>query len=235
MSNRSWIIFGVVVLGFFGAMFALSQNNKIDLADVEVSQVIENTATNGNIEEHVYGKKDSKVVLVEYADYQCSGCASMNKRIKVLSEEYKDQIAVVFRNFTLDSHPNALSAAAAVESASLQGKFWEMNALVFENQVDWANSNVSERNELYMSYARELDLDEDKFKEGMKSSNVRKKIEFDKATARKAGLTQTPFFLLNGEVIDNGTWGDDDKFRELINKELKKHDIDPPKSTTDKK
>ena len=90
MSNRSWIIFGVVVLGFFGAMFALSQNNKIDLADVEVSQVIENTGTNGNIEEHVYGKKDSKVVLVEYADYQCSGCASMNKRIKVLSEEYKD-------------------------------------------------------------------------------------------------------------------------------------------------
>ncbi len=233
MSNRSWIIFGIVVLGFLGAMFAFSQSNKIDLENVEVGQVIENTEANGDIEEHVYGKKDSKVVLVEYADYQCAGCASMSKRIKALSEEYKDQMAFVFRNFTLDSHPNALSAAAAVESANIQGKFWEMHELIFENQVDWANANVSERNELYMSYARELGLDEDKFKEGMKSPNVRKKIEFDKATARKAGLTQTPFFLLNGEVVDSRTWGDDDKFRELINAELKKHDIDPPKATTD--
>ena len=235
MSNRSWIIFGIVVLGFLGAMFALSQNNKIDLTDVEIGKVIESSEANGNIAEHVYGNKDSKVVLVEYADYQCAGCASMSKRIKALSEEYKDQIAFVFRNFTLDIHPNALSAAAAVESANIQGKFWEMNELIFENQVDWANANISERNELYMSYARELGLDEDKFKEGMKSPNVRKKIEFDKATARKAGLTQTPFFLLNGEVVDSRTWGDDDKFRELINAELKKHDIDPPKSTTDKK
>ncbi|MBS7346145.1 MAG: thioredoxin domain-containing protein, partial [Candidatus Sacchiramonaceae bacterium] len=164
MSNRSWIIFGIVVLGFLGAMFAFSQSNKIDLENVEVGQVIENTEANGDIEEHVYGKKDSKVVLVEYADYQCAGCASMSKIIKALSEEYKDQMAFVFRNFTLDGHPNALSAAAAVESASIQGKFWEMNELIFENQVDWANANVSERNELYMSYARELGLDEDKFK-----------------------------------------------------------------------
>lgn len=232
MSNRSWIIFGLVVLGFFGIMFAFSESSKIDLENVDVSQVIESTDVNGNVEEHVYGKKDSKVVLVEYADYQCAGCASMSKRIKILSEEYKDQMTFVFRNFILDGHANSLSAAAAVESANLQGKFWEMNALIFDNQVDWTNANVSERSELYMSYAKELGLDEDKFKEGMKSPNVRKKIEFDKATARKAGLTQTPFFLLNGEPVDNTVWGDDDKFRELINEELKKHDIDPPKITS---
>lgn len=235
MSKKSWIIFAVILVAFGGLLFAYNNSSKIDLKDVDVSKVIEKNDQNGQIEEHLYGNKDAKIVLIEYGDYQCAGCASMSKKMKTLSEEYTDKVAFVFRNYTMDGHPNSLSAAAAVESASLQGKFWEMHDLIYENQSDWANAGVDERNDLYTSYATELKLDEAKFKEDMKSEKVRKKIEFDKATAKEAKLDATPFFVLNGEKVDTDIWGDDEKFRAKINEVLKQNNVEIPKKKSEDK
>lgn len=236
MSKKTWIIFIALLAGFFGLVFFYSNANKMDLEGIDIYKVISNNDKNGGIEEHVYGKKDSKVVLVEYGDYQCAGCGSMSKKIKTLSEEYKDQLTVVFRNYTMDGHSNSMSAAAAAESAGLQGKYWEMHDLIYENQADWSTAGVDERNELYFSYADKLGLNRDQFIEDMKSDKVRKKIEFDKATAKEANLDATPYFLIDGQKVDTNTWGEDDKFREKINEVLKKNGINPPakKASDDK-
>lgn len=228
MSKKTWIIFGIIVVSFIGGMLVFSESNKINLDGIDLGKIIPASDQNGNTEEHVKGSADSKVVLVEYADYQCAGCASVYKRINSIAEDYKNELAVVFRNYTIDSHQNALSAAAAAESANLQGKFWEMHNLIYDNQTEWSNASVTERNDLYLSYAKQLGLDETKFTEGMKDTSVRKKIEFDKSVAKAAGLDSTPYFILNGEKIDYETWSDDDKLRELIDKVLKDNGITPP-------
>lgn len=228
MSKKTWIIFGIIVVAFIGGMLVFSESNKINLDGIDLGKIIPASDQNGNTEEHVKGSADSKVVLVEYGDYQCAGCASVYKRINSIAEDYKNELAVVFRNYTIDSHQNALSAAAAAESANLQGKFWEMHNLIYDNQTEWSNAGVTERNDLYLSYAKQLGLDETKFTEGMKDTSVRKKIEFDKSVAKAAGLDSTPYFILNGEKIDYETWSDDDKLRELIDKVLKDNGIAPP-------
>lgn len=228
MSKKTWIIFGIIVVAFIGGMLVFSESNKINLDGIDLGKIIPASDQNGNTEEHVKGSADSKVVLVEYGDYQCAGCAFVYKRINSIAEDYKNELAVVFRNYTIDSHQNALSAAAAAESANLQGKFWEMHNLIYDNQTEWSNAGVTERNDLYLSYAKQLGLDETKFTEGMKDTSVRKKIEFDKSVAKAAGLDSTPYFILNGEKIDYETWSDDDKLRELIDKVLKDNGITPP-------
>lgn len=228
MSKKTWIIFGIIVVAFIGGMLVFSESNKINLDGIDLGKIIPASDQNGNTEEHVKGSADSKVVLVEYGDYQCAGCASVYKRINSIAEDYKNELAVVFRNYTINSHQNALSAAAAAESANLQGKFWEMHNLIYDNQTEWSNAGVTERNDLYLSYAKQLGLDETKFTEGMKDTSVRKKIEFDKSVAKAAGLDSTPYFILNGEKIDYETWSDDDKLRELIDKVLKDNGITPP-------
>lgn len=228
MSKKTWIIFGIIVVAFIGGMLVFSESNKINLDGIDLGKIIPASDQNGNTQEHVKGSADSKVVLVEYGDYQCAGCASVYKRINSIAEDYKNELAVVFRNYTIDGHQNALSAAAAAESANLQGKFWEMHNLIYDNQTEWSNAGVTERNDLYLSYAKQLGLDETKFTEGMKDTSVRKKIEFDKSVAKAAGLDSTPYFILNGEKIDYETWSDDDKLRELIDKVLKDNGITPP-------
>ncbi len=228
MSKKTWIIFAIIVVAFVGGMMALSESNKINLDSIDINNIIPANDQNGNTEEHTKGTTDSKVVLIEYGDYQCAGCASVNKRINALAEDYNDQLVIVFRNYTIDRHQNALSAAAAAESANLQGKFWEMHNLIYDNQSEWSTAGVTERNDLYLSYAKQLGLDETKFTEGMKDTSVRKKIEFDKAVAKKAGLDSTPYFTLNGEKIDYETWSDDAKFRAKIDQVLKDNGIAPP-------
>jgi protein-disulfide isomerase len=46
------------------------------------------------------------------------------------------KLRFVFRNFPLtQEHPYALIAAEAAEAAAIQGMFWEMHDLIFEQQA----------------------------------------------------------------------------------------------------
>ena len=222
--NKMPIILSVIILAFLGFVFWLSESNKIDLSNVDTSKVIAASSQTGDIEEHVYpaSNKNAKVVLIEYGDFQCPACSTMSPKLKALSEEYGDKIAVVFRNFPLSGHANALSAAAAVEAAGFQGKYWEMHDLLYEKQPEWGSANATERTELYKQYAKEVGVsDLEKFISDMKSANVSKKINYDKALGTAAKITGTPSFFLNGEELTNEVWGDDAKLREKIDSLLK--------------
>ena len=222
--NKMPIILSVIILAFLGFVFWLSESNKIDLSNVDTSKVIAASSQTGDIEEHVYpsSNKNAKVVLIEYGDFQCPACSTMSPKVKALSEEYGDKIAVVFRNFPLSGRPNSLSAAAAAEAAGLQGKYWEMHDLLYEKQTEWGSANATERTEFYKKYAKEVGVkDEEKFIADMKSSDISKKIAFDKALGTAAKITGTPSLFLNGEELTNEIWGDDTKLREKIDSLLK--------------
>ena len=222
--NKMPIILSVIILAFLGFVFWLSESNKIDLSNVDTSKVIAASSQTGDIEEHVYpsSNKNAKVVLIEYGDFQCPACSTMSPKLKALSEEYGDKIAVVFRNFPLSGHANALSAAAAVEAAGFQGKYWEMHDIIYDKQTEWGSANATERTELYKQYAKEVGVsDLEKFISDMKSANVSKKINYDKALGTAAKITGTPSLFLNGEELTNEIWGDDTKLREKIDSLLK--------------
>lgn len=103
---------------------------------VDGNVTIPNTIT---ADDWVKGKKDSKVVLVEYSDFQCPACAAYFPMVEQVMDEYKDKVAFVYRHFPLISiHPYAEPMARASEAAGKQGKFWEMYQLIFKNQTAWS-------------------------------------------------------------------------------------------------
>src|SRR5438445_9734641 len=85
--------------------------------------------------DHIEGHEDAPVTLVEYGDYQCPYCGAAYPVVKRLQKKLGKKLRFVFRNFPLTQmHPFAMVAAGAAEAAALQGKFWEMHDLIFEQQ-----------------------------------------------------------------------------------------------------
>lgn len=230
-----WIIFAVVVVALFGGLIYLSTKDSVDVNDVDINTVLSPEARSGNIGDHVFGNKESKVVLIEYGDYQCPGCASAYEPLKTVSEKYQDQMAFVFRNFPLASiHPNARAAAASAEAAGLMGKYWEMHNLLYANQSSWVNTNTNERNAVFEGFASQIGLDATKFASTLRdrSTDINSKISFDQAIGGKAGVTGTPSLFINGKAIDQfvldgkivpantpnavAIWGDADMFDKYV-------------------
>jgi protein-disulfide isomerase len=231
VSKKAWIIFVVVVIGLLVALVVASRNANpsVDVSSIDANTLQSASVSNGNIGDNVFGLKTSKVILIEYGDFQCPGCGTAHPRIKALTETYKDKVAFVFRNFPLTTrHPNARAAAGAVEAAGLQGKYWEMHNLMFETQSAWENLTGTERSDIFVSYAKDLGLDTTKFTTDMASEDVGQKISFDQSIGNKIGVNSTPTFYLAGTQLESDVWSDDAKLTAAIDAELKKVGVTPP-------
>lgn len=240
MSKKAWIIFIVVVVGLLAVLVVSSRNARpqIDVSSIDPNSLQSASAASGNIAEHVFGKADSKVVFVEYGDFQCPACGTAFPGIKKVTEEYKSTVAFVFRNFPLpaSTHPNAKAAAATVEAAGLQGKYWEMFNQVYANQTEWSNLTGASRTDMFVGYAKKLGLDETQFTADLAGSAVTQKISFDQAIGNKLGVNSTPSFFLNGvrvsgDVVQDVQSGTGDKLRALFDTDLKKDGSTPPAAT----
>lgn len=237
------IICAVVMLAVVGVVGYVVVNNAINagktdketikttfsLDDYDTAKIIEGDSNNGNIGDHVRGNADSKVVLVEYADFQCPGCASMMSRVDKIYLEYKDRVAFIYRNYPISYHENAMSAAKAAEAAGYQGKFWEMAKYLYANRADWiaeSGDTLMKKYEENFKYAAP-DGDLEKFRKDMNDENIKKKIEFDYSLGNKRdGVNATPAFFINGEKAstdDVVTFADyENLIREMLDKALEK-------------
>ncbi|HET8669845.1 MAG TPA: thioredoxin domain-containing protein [Candidatus Saccharimonadales bacterium] len=209
MDRRFWIIIGVIIAVFVG-IFLWSGNKESKEED---------TSTAGQATNHIRGKQDSRVKLVEYSDFQCPYCGQYYPIVEQVVEKYKDKISYQYRHYPLSQlHGNAISAARASEAASAQGKFWEMYHLIFKNQQSW--SEVDNSRTVFEGYATEIGLDIAKFREDYASSKANDSINADKREFNALKLPKsTPTFLLNGKKIQPVSV---DEFSKLIDAELKK-------------
>lgn len=226
MNKTTAIIIGIIVLGFGGLLIwstIKSQETAVDYSTYDASKIIPPDPGNGEIPEHVRGKADSTIVVVEYGDMQCAGCATAMPRMKTLKEEYGDRIAFVFRNFPIQGHPNARAAAAALESAGLQGYFWDMVDTIYANQALWSAENGSTRTTAFADLFQQIapDGDVNKFKEDLGNSNIERKITFDyNIGAKNDNVQGTPAFYINGKFLDISQHNTEDKFLELFRSTL---------------
>jgi protein-disulfide isomerase len=224
MSKAAWIIFGSVIVLILGALVIYSRlsNPSADVSSINSNAIVAASDQNGQIADHTFGKTDSKVILIEYGDFQCPSCGGAHPQIKELIETYEDQILFIFRNFPLTTiHPNARASAAAVEAAGLEGKYWEMHDLIFENQDAWSTLVGQARTDKFTEYAVSLGINKDKFLEGLAAKSVNQKISFDQALGKKDAVDSTPTFFLNGEKISDEVssstvQGDSSKLKALI-------------------
>lgn len=209
MNKKTWIIFGALVVLLLGGLIVLSRKDVVDVSNIDQTKLQPASTANGNIAEHVTGLQKSKVVLIEYGDYQCPYCGNAYPQVKKITDDYASKITFVFRNYPLSSlHPNAKAGAAAAEAAGLQGKYWEMHDKLYTSQTEWSNLSTDERTSKFVDYAKSIGVkDLNKFKTDMAAESVTKKIDFDLALGNKFGVTGTPTFELNGTKVDDTTAG----------------------------
>lgn len=151
--------------------------------------------------ENIKGKSEASITIIEYSDFQCPACASYYALAKQLMEEHGSEIQFIYRNFPLTNiHPQAELAAQAAEAAGLQGKFWEMHDLLFENQTAWSNNPQAEK--IFIAYASELGLNTEWFINDLKSKEVKNKIDDDTLKAHLDSVNSTPSFFVNGKKIN---------------------------------
>lgn len=243
MKNSKTLIISlaVIIIGFIGLVFLIpkltgpstpSEPEEIDVSKYQFNSVIAGNEDNGGIADHIKGNENAPVTIYEYADYQCSGCASMNPWIKDLLKEYDGKVRIVYRTMPLTSiHPSAIAAASAAEAAGLQGYWEEYADLLFSNQPEWSMASSTTRTDIFMSYFTTVageSGDLPKFRADMSSANVKKKIKFDESIANSLGITATPsFFDDDGNEIEWVIEGKNQtmpeivqNFRDFIDKQL---------------
>jgi Na+/H+ antiporter NhaA len=142
--------------------------------------------------DHIRGRIDAPVTLLEYGDYECPYCAHAAPTIAKLLEHLPDELRYVFRHLPLtDVHPNAQRASEAAEAADAQGAFWEMHDRLLDNQEALAPWNLHQ-------YAVDLELDVERFTEDLRRRRYAARVAEDVQSADASGVSGTPTFFING-------------------------------------
>jgi protein-disulfide isomerase len=138
--------------------------------------------------------------VVVFSDFQCPFCKRAAAELRRIHVGKPGRVAIYFKHFPLEYHPEALSAARAAEAARLQGRFWEMHDLLFEHARELHPG-------IYAAMAEKLGLDVARFEADMSSFAVQNRVAADIAEGDALGVDGVPFFLLN-RVPFRGSYAD---------------------------
>ena len=146
-----------------------------------------------NKTDHYKGSLKSIIQLLEYGDFQCPHCAAAHPMLKKIEKTFTPGILFIFRHFPLsESHPYAQIAAIASEAAALQGNFWEMFDLIFENQYRL-------NKETLLDLAQKLHFNVKKFQNDLNDPALAEKVESDFESGILSGVNGTPSFYINNQ------------------------------------
>lgn len=204
----------LLVVGFLFAAYKFTGTSPTPTLFPEVSKLAP--------DDHLKWSKEKKHILVEYSDLQCPACKNFHDYIVQDLETPRDgqidvtkSITFVFRHFPLsDIHDHAQEAAWAAEAAGMQGKFFEYTNALFDRQTEW--EKPPDIKNYFISVAKELKLDTDKFTKDMDSNEVKDRVERDYRNGIKFQVNATPTFYLDGKKIDSVR--SFEEFREILEK-----------------
>ncbi|MBN2343548.1 MAG: thioredoxin domain-containing protein [Deltaproteobacteria bacterium] len=167
-----------------------------------------NTGVDNN-GDHWIGAIRPSLTIVEYSDYQCPHCRLAQKKLRILLEDYANDVRLIHRQFPLDMacndmvkrrfHDYACVFSYAAECAGNQEKFWEMNDALFGAQENAKADAVS-----IETIAIELGLDRSQFNECMEQKLPSLKIKNDIESGRASGVTGTPSYIVGTRKFVGG-------------------------------
>ncbi len=164
------------------------------------------------------GKKDAKVTIVEYSDFQCPFCRRGSANMDEVAKAYPDQVRIFFKNLPLtDIHPQAMIASQYFEAIALQSgeKANKFKQLVFEEQ-----GKLKDGEKFLKELAKKVGADVAKAAKDAKSPEVAKTIKEDTDEARKFEFNGTPGYLVNGVSV-RGAYPVEE-FKKIIDRHLAK-------------
>lgn len=208
--NIAGIVVSLLVAALLGVAtyLVVDGNSKLtDFSKYDFNSVIAASEDNGNIGDHVKGAdpNTAEIVLVEYADYQCPGCAQLNPKLNAIFDKMPGKVSVIYRSYLLSYHANGTAAAYAAEAAGLQGYWKEYGDKLFSSQSEWEYANASDRSSYFSQYFVEVSGgkgDLEKFNNDVASEEVAKKVNFDMSVGKKVHIAGTPALYYDGQWIN---------------------------------
>ena len=163
-----------------------------------------------------------KVFLLEYSDFQCPFCRRVQGTLNKLREQYSKEVQFGYRHFPLDFHKEARYMAESVECAREQGKFWELQKLLY------ADGDSVSRGKLHQ-YAKKAGVKNSRrFQTCLKERKYKDRVLNDLKEGMKLGIRGTPTFILGtydtdarvvqGELMSGAV--SEERFKEVIEKYL---------------
>ena len=166
------------------------------------------------------GNLSAKVTIHEWSDFQCPFCGRVEPTVAQVMKDYGDKIKFVWHDLPLPMHADAPLASQAGREAFAQkgpSAFWAFHDKMFGNQQHIKRDDLD-------GYAKELNLDMDKWKAALDGSTHTAEIEADKTAANSDSISGTPAFIVAPNGAKQGYFisgaQDYTKFRKLIERAL---------------
>ena len=112
-------------------------------------------------------------------------------------DSYGDKVRIIFKHNPFPGHPLSLEAHKASVAAFQQGRFWEMQTLLFANQETLDSRSLR-------GHAKVLGLNMEQFEDDLESAEVEGSVERDIAQAKAADVSRVPTLFLNGMKLQGG-------------------------------
>jgi protein-disulfide isomerase len=153
--------------------------------------------------EHVRGRVDALIALVEYGDYECPACGAARPHMLLVQEHFGRRLRFVFRHFPLSQvHPNAETAAETAEYAGAHRRFRQMHDGLYENQDRLGLP-------LYFALAGRLGLSEAGLRNALATGEFASTVRADFLGGVRSGVNGTASFFINDRRHDGSYEFDD--------------------------
>ncbi|WP_138511678.1 thioredoxin domain-containing protein [Maricaulis alexandrii] len=151
------------------------------------------------------GNPDAPVTIIEYASVACGACAQFHNTVYPTLEEYIEagQLRFVLREMITGS-PQFAIAGFSLAHCVPEDQYFDMVDLLFQQQgaiFQAAQTRGSARNQ-YLAIARSMGLSEDEFVACLNNEEINQSIVDAHDRAADDGITGTPQFLINGELLE---------------------------------
>ena len=196
--NRFYVVLGAGALAGAAALMYMVTRPKAVSIPANVAVLAADTA---GFRGYLLGSDSAKVEVSEYADYQCPACQYFES---VQFPSVRQQLITTgmvrwrYRDFPLEQHQNSRVAAHAAACAADQNKYWEMHALIYERQPEWAEKRDAAG--LLRSYATSAGLNLTAFDQCMTAAKYAGRIQASSEEGKKLGVGSTPTFLIGGRL-----------------------------------
>lgn len=141
------------------------------------------------------GPDDAPVTIIEYSDFQCPYCRETETSLRQVLRKYGDRVRLVYMDFPLSFHRNAMNAAMAARCADEQGQFWAYHDALLADPSQLSIPALE-------STAAKLGLDSSSFNSCLSRHKYENIVRSDQVNGEKAGARGTPYFIINGRALD---------------------------------
>lgn len=152
--------------------------------------------------DHVVGKADAPVTIIEYASMTCSHCATFHNTVyPTLKSRYIEtgKVRYIMREFPLDPLAAAAFMLARCAGKDDKDKYYALIETLFAKQTDWA---VQKPIPPLQAIAKQAGFTEQSFQACLSDQKMLNAIEADRnRAAEKLGVNSTPTFFINGKLF----------------------------------